>query len=186
MHQRTQIKLSPPTNRNSPQKHVWRAKIVLLTADGHGTAEIMRRTGKAKTVIWRWQGRFGHEGIAGLWRDKTRPSRASRLLSAESPAGPADEERPGRGAGFDSGGNQTATNWLGCRRDLPASRAIGCNELCSDYMFTPQQLHFLTVCLLETRDAPGCVVEAGCAYGAMTAYLSKFMSADRVYQHLKR
>jgi hypothetical protein len=24
----------------------------LLTADGHGTAEIMRRTGKAKTVIW--------------------------------------------------------------------------------------------------------------------------------------
>jgi hypothetical protein len=45
-------------NRNSPQKHVWRVKIVLLTADGHGTAEIMRRTGKAKTVIWRWQERF--------------------------------------------------------------------------------------------------------------------------------
>jgi hypothetical protein len=44
-------------NRNSPQKHVWRAKIVLLTADAHGTAEIMRATGKAKTVIWRWQER---------------------------------------------------------------------------------------------------------------------------------
>ena len=25
-------------NRNSPQKHVWRAQIVLLTADGLGTA----------------------------------------------------------------------------------------------------------------------------------------------------
>ena len=25
-------------NRNSPQKHAWRAKIVPLTADGHGTA----------------------------------------------------------------------------------------------------------------------------------------------------
>src|SRR5262249_29451965 len=62
-------------NRNSPQKHVWRAKIVLLTADGHGTAEIIRATGKAKTVIWRWQERFGEEGVAGLWRDKTRPSR---------------------------------------------------------------------------------------------------------------
>jgi len=66
-------------NRNSPQKHVWRAKIVLLTADGHGTAEIMRATGKAKTVIWRWQERFGEEGVAGLWRDKTRPSRIPPL-----------------------------------------------------------------------------------------------------------
>jgi hypothetical protein len=34
----------------------------------------MRRTGKAKTVIWRWQERFAADGIAGLWRDKTRPS----------------------------------------------------------------------------------------------------------------
>ena len=66
-------------NRNSPQKHVWRAKIVLLTADRHGTAEIMQRTGKAKTVIWRWQERFGAEGIAGLWRDKTRPPRIPPL-----------------------------------------------------------------------------------------------------------
>ena len=66
MHERAQIKLNADdraalaavvANRNSPQKHVWRAKIVLLTADGHGAAEIMRRTGKAKTVIWRWQER---------------------------------------------------------------------------------------------------------------------------------
>jgi transposase len=64
---------------NSPQKHVWRAKIVLLTADGRGTAEIMRATGKAKTVIWRWQERFRDEGAAGLWRDKTRPSRIPPL-----------------------------------------------------------------------------------------------------------
>jgi transposase len=69
-------------NRNSPQKHVWRAKIVLLTADAHGTADIMRVTGKAKTVIWRWQERFGEEGVAGLWRDKTRPSRIPPLSPA--------------------------------------------------------------------------------------------------------
>jgi hypothetical protein len=25
-------------------------------------------------VVWRWQERFMHEGIAGLTRDKTRPS----------------------------------------------------------------------------------------------------------------
>jgi transposase len=66
-------------NRNSPQKHVWRAKIVLLTADGRGTAEIMQATGKAKTVIWRWQERFHEEGAAGLWRDKTRRSRIPPL-----------------------------------------------------------------------------------------------------------
>jgi len=52
-------------NRNSPQKHAWRAKIVLLTADRYGTAEIMRRTGKAKTVIWRWQERFAHASFSG-------------------------------------------------------------------------------------------------------------------------
>ena len=45
-------------DRNAPQKHVWRAQIVLLTAAGLGTAEIMRRTGKAKPGVWRWQERF--------------------------------------------------------------------------------------------------------------------------------
>jgi hypothetical protein len=45
-------------DRNSPQKHVWRARIVLATADGCGTAAIMRRTGKSKPCVWRWQERF--------------------------------------------------------------------------------------------------------------------------------
>jgi hypothetical protein len=40
-------------NRNSPQKHVWRAKIILLSADGVGTNEIMRQTGTSKTCVWR-------------------------------------------------------------------------------------------------------------------------------------
>ena len=40
-------------DRNSPQKHVWRAQIVLLSAQGVGTNGIMRTTGKAKTCIWR-------------------------------------------------------------------------------------------------------------------------------------
>ena len=66
-------------DRNAPQKHVWRAEIVLFTADGLGTNEIMRRTGKAKTSIWRWQERFMEEGFAGLLRDKTRPSRIPPL-----------------------------------------------------------------------------------------------------------
>jgi transposase len=65
--------------RNSPQKHVWRARIVLLTNDGHGTVEIMRRTGKSKTCVWRWQERFMAAGVDGLLRDKTRPSRIPPL-----------------------------------------------------------------------------------------------------------
>jgi len=65
--------------RNSPQKHVWRARIVLLTAEDLGTNEIMRRTGKSKTCLWRWQERFMHEGVDGLLRDRTRPSRVAPL-----------------------------------------------------------------------------------------------------------
>src|SRR3982750_2935158 len=64
-------------NRNVPQKHAWRAEIVLLTAEGLGTIEIMRRTGKSKTCVWRWQERFMEEGFDGLLRDKTRPARAA-------------------------------------------------------------------------------------------------------------
>src|SRR6202011_379672 len=66
-------------DRNSPQKHVWRARIVLLTAEGNGTVEIMRRTGKSKTAVWRWQERFMAAGVDGLLRDKTRPSRVPPL-----------------------------------------------------------------------------------------------------------
>src|SRR3974390_3761767 len=59
-------------DRGGPQKHVWRANIILATADGCGTAEIMRRSGKSKPVVWRWQARFMAEGVDGLLRDKTR------------------------------------------------------------------------------------------------------------------
>ena len=38
-------------NRNSPQKHVWRARIILLMADGFGTAEIERRAGIVKNSV---------------------------------------------------------------------------------------------------------------------------------------
>jgi transposase len=66
-------------NRNAPQKHVWRCRIVLLTADGLGTNAIMREAGVAKTAVWRWQERFMAEGVLGLLRDKTRPSRIKPL-----------------------------------------------------------------------------------------------------------
>jgi len=76
-------------DRNTPQKHVWRARIVLLTEDGLGTNAIMRETGKTKTCVWRWQERFSGEGVEGLLRDKTRPSR----IRAPNPIQAGREER---------------------------------------------------------------------------------------------
>jgi len=39
----------------------------------------MREAGKSKTCVWRWQERFAAEGVDGLLRDKTRPSRIPKL-----------------------------------------------------------------------------------------------------------
>jgi transposase len=69
-------------DRNSPQKHVWRARIILATGEGCGTAEVMRRAGVSKPCVWRWQERFMAEGVAGLLRDKTRPARIPPLPKA--------------------------------------------------------------------------------------------------------
>src|SRR5271166_3816281 len=66
-------------SRNSPQKHVWRARIVLLSAEGLGTMAIQRQTGKGKPTIWRWQARFMAEGVDGLLHDATRPGRKKPL-----------------------------------------------------------------------------------------------------------
>lgn len=67
------------TNRNTPRKLTWRAGIVLATSDGAGTVEITRRTGMSKPTVWRWQERYLDEGVPGLKRDKTRPSRVPPL-----------------------------------------------------------------------------------------------------------
>ena len=66
-------------DRNRPQKHVWRARVVLLSADRVGTTEIMRRTGLSKPSVWRWQERYIEAGVDGLLRDRTRPSRVPPL-----------------------------------------------------------------------------------------------------------
>jgi transposase len=59
-------------DRNRAQKHVWRAQIILTTAAGCGTAEIMRRAGVSKPCVWRWQRRFMEAGVDALLHDKTR------------------------------------------------------------------------------------------------------------------
>ena len=68
--------------RNSPLKHVWRAMIVVGTADGLGTTAIMRAAGVSKTAVWRCQERFMSEGVDGLLRDKTHPARLPKIADA--------------------------------------------------------------------------------------------------------
>lgn len=43
------------------------------------------------------------------------------------------------------------------------------------YMYEPFQLEFLLKCLRQTRDVPGACLEVGCAYGATTVFLRKFL-----------
>lgn len=69
-------------DRNSPQKHVWRARIILLLADGLGPRAVQRLTGKSQPTIRRWRERFLAEGVAGLRRDKTRPPGTAPLPRA--------------------------------------------------------------------------------------------------------
>jgi transposase len=62
------------SDRNTPQKHVWRARIVLLSGERLGTMAIMRQVGKSKPTVWRWRERFLEEGVEGLLRDRDRGS----------------------------------------------------------------------------------------------------------------
>ena len=74
-------------NRNTPQKHVWCARIVLLSTDGLGTHAIMREAGVSKTVAWRWQDRFAQEGVDGLLRDSSPSSQNAGSNAAYSDRG---------------------------------------------------------------------------------------------------
>jgi hypothetical protein len=69
-------------DRNSPQKHVWRARIILLTAEGLGTVEIMPRTGKSQTCVWRWQEWFMAGKIVHTILDNYGAPRLARPSSA--------------------------------------------------------------------------------------------------------
>ena len=57
--------------RNTPQKLVWRARMVLMWAQGAGITEIIRATGKTKRTAYRWRDRYLARGVAGLERDAT-------------------------------------------------------------------------------------------------------------------
>lgn len=59
-------------DRNRPQKHVERARVVLASAGGGPVQRVAALLGVSRPMVWRWQQRFAEEGTDGLLRDKTR------------------------------------------------------------------------------------------------------------------
>ena len=59
-------------DRNTPQKHAQRARIIVHSAERLPVLDIARRSGVCRPAVWRWQRRYAEEGVEGLLRDKTR------------------------------------------------------------------------------------------------------------------
>jgi transposase len=66
-------------DRNTPQKVVWRAQIVLLASQGLTAEGIAAAVGKSLLTVRRWRRRFVAKGADGLLKDATRPSRIKPL-----------------------------------------------------------------------------------------------------------
>ena len=60
-------------DRNTPQKIVWRSRIVLLAGEGFGAVEVASRVGKSVLTVRRWRRRYAAKGVDGLLKDATRP-----------------------------------------------------------------------------------------------------------------
>ena len=122
-------------DRNGPQKHAWRAEVVLLTGDRVGTAEIMRRTELGKVSVWRWQDRYIDDGIDGLLRDKTRPSRIPKLADEKvaEVIRRTQEEAPPDGGTHHAGswGPRSPTRWtVRATRNRKFRHSIGRSPAC--------------------------------------------------------
>src|SRR5262245_15075330 len=66
-------------DRNTPQKVVWRARIVLLASDGMTAEAIAAAVGRSLLTVRRWRRRYVAKGVDGLLKDATRPSRVKPL-----------------------------------------------------------------------------------------------------------
>ena len=101
-------------DRNRPLKHVQRAKIVLHSDERLPVLEVARRAGVSRPAVWRWQLRYGEQGVDGLLHDKTRkpgrtplsPRTVAKVLELTCSAPPGE-----------------ATHWTGRAMANPRPRA---------------------------------------------------------------
>ena len=68
--------------RNRLQKHVQRAKIILLSTERLTVLDVANSCTASRPSVWRWQRRFAEEGVDGLLRDKTRKPGRTPLSAA--------------------------------------------------------------------------------------------------------
>ena len=69
-------------DRNTPQKVVWQARIVLLTGEGLRAGEVAGRLGTSTLTVRRWRRRYAQAGVEGLLKDATRPPGRKPLTAA--------------------------------------------------------------------------------------------------------
>lgn len=82
--ERDRVRLSRVVRDGStPQKVALRMRIVLLSADGVSTGEIMRRLSTSTPTISRWRSRYETDGVAGLFKDRSRPGRKRKIGEAK-------------------------------------------------------------------------------------------------------
>ena len=68
-------------DRNTPQKVVWRARIVMAAAEGLNAGQIAAAVGKSVLTVRRWRRRYMAKGVDGLLKDATRPPRRAPLAA---------------------------------------------------------------------------------------------------------
>ena len=140
-------------DRNRPQKHVARARIILHSADRLEVAEVARRAGISRPAVWRWQQRFAEAGVDGLLRDKTRkPGKPPHGRRHGAAGGGADLRRAaGRGHALDRPGDGQG------RRPVPAHRAadLGGARACSRTGCAPSSAAATRSSLAKLEDIVG-------------------------------
>ncbi len=65
--------------RNTPQKVVLRARIVLGAAEGQSNAHLAHRLGASRPTVLLWRQRYRQAGVRGLLKDAPRPGRRKRI-----------------------------------------------------------------------------------------------------------
>ena len=71
------------SDRARPHKHVQRARIILHSAERLNVLEVAQIVGVSRPAVWRWQVRYGEQGVDGLLRDKTRPPGKAPLATTQ-------------------------------------------------------------------------------------------------------